>query len=483
MNFHQKILVIAIVVYSITAFFSTGYFHADEHYQIIEFAGILNGTNEPADMAWEYHQRIRPAIQPFVAYGVFRICDIFAITNPYSKAFVLRLLTMFFSLSAIYFFANSCKKIIAYRYWKTYIVLSYFLWFLPFLNVRFSSETWSGIFLLITLSLVLRNRNSFFDYILIGTISGLSFIFRYQMGFALMGLIMWMIFIEKEKLYNIGVIILSISIVVLLGVALDSLYYGRFTITPLNYLISNLIDGKAASFGTSPWYYYFFFIFRYSFYPIGVLLLLSFIIVVAKRYNSLVVWTIIPFFIAHSFIAHKEFRFLFPLINLVPLMLITAFDSISSAVWIKKHRKSFIGFLTIIMIINTITLLVASIKPAGVGRIKITEEIHKHNQKEKLYVIYTEGNNPYSPWTITTNFYSENNAIFIEANKLTDESIDMKSEIVFVFTKKEANNPLSIKVIDELNLKEVCKSVPDFTIPLLKLYGYRTKDIIILYSN
>src|SRR3954466_14998143 len=93
MKFERIILLMAMLWYSMTAYFSVGYYHPDEHYQIIEFAGILDGTNTAQDLAWEYKAQIRPSLQPIICYSIFKICDFFNITNSYDKGFVLRLIT------------------------------------------------------------------------------------------------------------------------------------------------------------------------------------------------------------------------------------------------------------------------------------------------------------------------------------------------------------------------------------------------------
>ena len=196
MKFHNILFIIAIIVYTTTAFYSSGYFHADEHYQIIEFAGMLDATNESKDMVWEYHEQIRPTVQPVIASYIFKLCERLSIIDSYSKALFLRLITALLSLSIIYYFANTCKKIVSPEYWKLFLVLSYFLWFLPFLNVRFSSETWSGIFLLLSISLVLRNYRSISAYCLIGAVLGISFLFRYQIAFSIIGLFLWLLFMR-----------------------------------------------------------------------------------------------------------------------------------------------------------------------------------------------------------------------------------------------------------------------------------------------
>ena len=39
-------------------------------------------------------------------------------------------------------------------------------------------------------------------------------------------------------------------------IAADSIYYGKLTFTPINFLMFNVVSGGSDVFGTEPWYYY-----------------------------------------------------------------------------------------------------------------------------------------------------------------------------------------------------------------------------------
>lgn len=465
---------------------SVGYFHADEHYQIIEFAGILDGTNEAKDLTFEYHEQIRSAIQPVIAYLVFQACDLFSITDPFSKALVLRVLTALLSLCVIFFFTGSCRIIVPSKYWRLFLILSYFLWFLPFLNVRFSSETWSGIFLLLSAYIIIRELRNYPSYAILGGTLGLSFLFRYQIAFAVIGIFFWLLIIRKERRLKIGMALFTFLIVFLAGICIDSWYYGEWVITLKNYLFVNLIEGKAASFGTSPWYYYFYFILRHAFFPIGVAILLSFLLVSFKKYKSVFIWIIVPFFIGHTLISHKELRFLFPLVNFIPVLMILAMDSLSLNKWNSLSKKTSQVILVALFTINIIFLGIVCIKPAGYGRVMVMEKIQQLNDREGLNIIHSSNCNPYSPWGLTTNFYKESNAEFydIDSYELTQEHLDdLDTRIVLVYSLSDQENPRIQELKESYDLKEMGNSLPERLLPFFNIYGYRTKEILLVYSN
>lgn len=87
-KFHSRIFILALITYSIIAFYTDGYFHPDEHYQLIEFAGSKTGHTNENDLAWEYQEQMRPTLQPWIAYTILSVLKIFT-TNPFSQLFFL----------------------------------------------------------------------------------------------------------------------------------------------------------------------------------------------------------------------------------------------------------------------------------------------------------------------------------------------------------------------------------------------------------
>jgi Alg9-like mannosyltransferase family. len=126
----------------ISAIFTIGYYHPDEHYQIIEFAEMKLGHISPMDLPWEYQAGIRPMLQPFICYLSFKFLSFFGITDPYQLSLFLRLLTAFYAAVVVSSFVKNTQYLINPGLLLIYKPLSYFIWFIPFLSTRFSSETW-----------------------------------------------------------------------------------------------------------------------------------------------------------------------------------------------------------------------------------------------------------------------------------------------------------------------------------------------------
>ncbi len=486
MKLHHHLFIIAVAWHILTAFFSTGYHHPDEHHQIIEFAEAVTPEYDTSGLAWEYGARIRPATQPLLCYVIFQACEFASLTNPYEKTFALRLITGLLATLILFHFTNSCRPLISQRYWLPFLIVSYFLWFLPFINVRFSSETWSGLGLLMALSLTLRGEDKRYHSILIGFALGMAFLFRYQIALAATGLILWLILVKKSPLLQLVKILGAIVFIAGIGFLLDSYYYGDWTVTSWNYLNVNIFQSKASEFGVSPWFFYFYYVFRYAFFPIGIVILLSFFTVIAKDPKNIFVWTIVPFLAVHMIIPHKEVRFLFPLANLVPILVFSAIQYLTKIRTSGITSRVLVMSTTILLFINGVSLVISSLKPSGKGRMRITQKIGDIDPENSLTVYSKFPTNPYEPWGLKANFYQDQRLSFQEFDSSAASSVypDWKTETrLLILPLKEVDKAGTEYFASKLYMKEVCRSVPKWMTPFLQIYGYRTKEILVLFSD
>lgn len=487
MNFiftsRKIIFTIAVIVYFCTALFSVGYFSADEHYQIIEFAGLLDGSSIPADLPWEYEAKIRPSIQPFIAYLVFKVSSLFSVSDPYSKALLLRLLTAISALYVIERFIIEAKNFIDKKNWPLFYILSYFLWFLPFINVRFSSETWSGLFFLAGVSFILKKNKNTYQFLLIGILLGFSFLFRYQIAFAIFGLFCWFIFLSKEKLTHIIICLLGGLIIFSFGILLDYWFYKELTLTSYNYFFVNIIENKASEFGTSPWYYYILSIAFFGILPIGTIILISAIFFVISKREHIFTWAIVPFFLVHCLVPHKEIRFLFPIINFVPFIIVSSYQKLiikyvkyKKSVWLKV-------FIIIIISFNITFLYFTTFRSAGNGRSDIVKKIHQLNTKKYLNLFVTNDFYPKYEWILNSKFYEERNASFISLENINFKMLkrvnsDTTNLIILSLNDLEKRNFKDINI----KMKEVETTFPKFLFPFFKITNLGDR-VFILYKN
>ncbi len=148
-------LIAGFVIYGITAWCSEGYHHPDEHFQILELANYRLGGTPAADLPWEFGERMRPGLQPGLAYTVICGLKMIGIASPFLQAFGLRLISGWLMWLLIYAWARQLGHSFAYEKGAALLLwLSLLLWFMPYLSVRFSSELWAGLSFLTGLFLI-----------------------------------------------------------------------------------------------------------------------------------------------------------------------------------------------------------------------------------------------------------------------------------------------------------------------------------------
>ncbi len=409
----RVIIILAVIVYTITAIKSKGYYHGDEHYQIIEFAGIKLGTHTANELAWEYNANIRSAMMPTVCYGLFSVLNVIGISDPYTQTALLRILTGLLCIFVIQLFIKSSGSIIHSNNKNSFLILSFFLWFLPVLNVRFSSETLSGITFLLAIALLQFEKinKKRYSFLFIGTLLGLSFLCRFQSVILTIGLIGWLVFIDKVSFKKVIQLFAGIVVILIIVVLIDCWFYQQFELTFYNYWhVFASAEDAASSFGTLPWYYYIWYLIKFPFFPIGILILVSLLVLIIKSPKNIIVWTVIPFIIIHSLIHHKEERFLFPIINFIPIILILAYQQIETIFVNRKLYYLKLIILIPLVLLNIVGLYAMSTKAAGVGRMDITSYIHNNYKDQQVKLISCQWSSPYNPWqSLPTKFYKEKN--------------------------------------------------------------------------
>lgn len=344
----------------VASIFSSGYHQTDEHFQIFEFAGLKLGLTEAQNLPWEYHSQMRPAIQPAMVYITYNLFDLFGINNPFTIAAFLRMLAALLSFISIYLLYSAYKREFKNKIeHQWFLLLSFFTWFALYNNVRFSSENLSGTVFIIGFAYYLIKQNpQKFHFLLLGSLLGLSFLFRYQAGFLIAGMFFWMLIIKKEKLLNLLLLSSGIMILIGLGILIDRWFYDEWTFTIWNYLDQNIIIDQSSRFGTSPWWDYFKMAFIKAIPPFSLIFIGCLLIVFLFKSTDILTWVVLPFILIHFIIGHKELRFLFPIIGLLPIFIIKGIHIIQEK-WYPDilHNKIIKVFIKIFWGVNIILLL------------------------------------------------------------------------------------------------------------------------------
>lgn len=366
---YKPLIFSGLIVFLITAFFSNGYFHADEHFQILEFANYKRGFTPAEELPWEFKEQIRPALQPTLALISIEFLQFLGIESPFTQALILRLMSamlawlVFVKLSLLMVnqFRNEWTK-------RIFIGFSVLFWFIPFISVRFSSENyasitfWAAVFFLLS-AFKSKSSASSKQLIASGILLGFSFFFRFQMAFAMAGLGLWLIFVQKATWQNILSIVLPALLVMLICVGIDTWFYEETVFTPFNYFYQNIVENRAAEFGETPWWDYFKLFIEKAIPPFSLIFLILFFVGGYRNKSSVFLWVFVPFLLGHMAVGHKELRFLFPMVFAFIFLVSLGLDALLSRY---KYRKSWNWLIIPALMINFTALSAYALTPTQV---------------------------------------------------------------------------------------------------------------------
>ncbi len=388
----RQIYLIAFILFIFTAFMSAGFFHEDEHFQLLEFANYKMGNVQSADLPWEFEQQMRPTFQVGIVYLVFSAMKSIGIFDPFTMTTILRIMAACLSFFALYKFFHKYKTEFSNQTAvKWFAGLSFFLWYVPFISVRFSSESFGVIFMLLAIAYYHttgHKKTSPLNYLMIGLFLGLSFISRYQMGFMILGMGLWVLIIRRESIKTIVLMFLGFLMSIGIGILCDYWFYGNWVVSAYNYFYQNLVENKAAGFGTSPFWFYTMNTPLFVFPLFGLVIVPCVIAFFIKYPRHLVTWLLIPFLLIHHFIGHKEMRFLFPVAPFLPFVIIMVLEKWN---WIKKLRFLKYPF----WVLNILFLLIMSCKPAY-DNLGVFKYLYRKAENRPVYFIGDQ--NPFRMW-------------------------------------------------------------------------------------
>ena len=262
------------------------------------------------------------------------------------------------------------------------------------------------------------------------------------------GFIFWLYFIFKAEIKDLFKIILGITVIIVIGVIIDTWFYQEFTLSFYNYFAANVIDGVASRFGVSPWYYYFLAIEKSTTFPFAFLLFTCMIIEVFYDKKNFIIWIIMPFLIAHIVTPHKELRFLFPLANLVPLLVLSTIKTTRVKFGLSNKIMSS-AILLFFFIFNIFALIVVIATPADNGQINITRYIQDTYKKTETHLLIVGYDcDPYQPFDdLRMRFYKNDFVIRTQLTELPNPvNLNYRQNNLMVIRKR---------LVDKLSTKKL----------------------------
>ncbi|MGV3596615.1 MAG: hypothetical protein ACO1PI_02040 [Bacteroidota bacterium] len=432
-GYANSFMLFSLLTHTLAAIVSTGFHHADEHFQLLEPLGWKLGFYGSDDLAWEFTDKIRSGLQIMLGWIVGKTMLAAEAYSPFMLTAILRQLTglLWWMLTWAFYkrwSADNKDTIVK----KALLLFSACLWFLPYLHVRFSSESWGGLLFFAGLYVILypvKKSRINLSWLLGGLLMGLSFYFRFQMAFAIVGFVAWAFRYKKVTPASFSLLVSGGVIAAAVGTLTDYWLYNQWVCTPYNYFFQNIVADKASSFGTSPFYSYVTMFIETAAPPLSIVLLVLLGIGLWTARKSPYAWILVAFVMAHSAVAHKEFRFMFPMVALMPYVCAQGLLAIKSRLSnlspsaIKYAVKGLVAF-------NIALMAISLMKPASEREALFKAFYIVHNTHKNTKIVFAE-KDPFD-CGLQMNFFRYCNSCFVKQNEVNTAA----NEPFFLYTDK-----------------------------------------------
>ncbi len=350
---------IALILKLLAAIYSQGYAFSDDHFTVITPAQAwLNGATDYwlDDEQPPKHSLLYTSIH-YLAFAVF---ESIGITAPQSKMLLMRLLHALYSLLIVYLSYQITLLISNKRAAFLVGLMLSVLWFMPFMSVRNLVEmvcippTLAGLFL--TLKGVQQTKWQRKYWLWAGVFLGLAFCIRFQTMLFAVGIGMVLLYFRSWQ----SIIWLSI------GYLLSSfVFMASFDVYFFDYPFQSVVNyigynsTHSGEYPNGPFYQYIFTILGFLVPPISLFLLAG--VGKSARQQPILFWSMMAFFLFHSFFPNKQERFIIPMLPLVVILGIIGWEMlvVQYNLW-KNHPRLLIGMWKTAIVINILALLLTT---------------------------------------------------------------------------------------------------------------------------
>ncbi len=365
-----RLVLVLAAVPVLDAVFRMGRLHPDEVYQSLDPA--MNRAFGYGVLAWEWQVGLRNWFVPGVFSWLLQLADAFGVRDVQARRFVLALPQYALHVAMLAAVWRLSVRRIGAIFAPWAVVLVALNPLVIFFAGRSMSESFSAAFLVWGLErLDAEEANSRWQVAFLGgVLLGFAQVTRYgSAAFIAPALV----FLAATKRFRALAFCVAGGAVIALGLGvLDKVTWGSLPNARLGgwwhsfqeYVDYNILKGKSASFGTSPWHYYL----PRVLAPVGL------VGVVLWRWSQARVWLfVVPslvYLVSVSATPHKEDRFLYPMLVLLCVAGAPAVAQLAAAAFGKLElapaawMKGVFGkALTVLVVAATLVLLPLGLMP------------------------------------------------------------------------------------------------------------------------
>lgn len=359
------ILVMALVIRLVAAFFSPGFAYHDDHFDVISIAqdwvdGIPVWLHEDSP---PLHSMLYAGIH----YVLFYLLEKIGLAHPETKMLVIRLLHGFYSLLVVYFGYKITEVMSGKREARIVGLMLALMWFMPFMSVRNLVEMvcippyLAGFYLLVKTS----DKPKSMAFFWAGALFAFAFVFRYHTVLFAGGVGLVLLYKRQWRgllLFSFGFLFLA----TLIQGTIDYIFFDypfHSVVTYFNYNAEN-----AQNYSTGPPYRFVLTLLGFMVPPLSIFLLVGYGRTV--RQAPMLFMGGLLFFMVHSLFPNKQERFILPLYPLFMILGVVGWQSFvrQSRFW-QKRRKLLAASWSFFWILNLITALAMALTYSKKSRI------------------------------------------------------------------------------------------------------------------
>jgi phosphatidylinositol glycan class B len=440
--FLRRCLLVSLVLHVAAAIFSYGFQNTDEHFQILEFLNfrLQLGPSDVSQLPIEYGRQLRHWLQPFLYAGPIQMLRALGVESPFLWAASARWVSALIGWASLVALAQLLPRWFAQIEERKRALLSLtFIWFMPALHARHSSESLSSTLIVGAVACV--------NPLLSGFLAGLAFTARYGVAFMVFGLGLWILVFAERRWRTFSIWSLGGALSVAVTVLIDRWGYGVWTYPAWNYFAFHAFEGNATIAGVSPWWDYFRRVWTETWPVLAPIVLFSSIASWFWFPRHVLTWVTLPFVVAHIFLGHKETRFLYPLAPLATLQCVLIYPKLKEALL----GKPFVVVVRGVVALNFVALAALTLLPAW-SPIRFFQGVYENAlQIEQLYSFERD---PYDVTGVRMNFYRPPS---LRTERVTPEQLTSLSQVRPVWFAHNQRLPDGW----EQNCSDVARSIPE----------------------
>lgn len=383
----QFILIIALTLRLLAAFFSQGYGMHDDHFLVIEASQSWADGTDYNNWLPKNQVNPKPEGHSFFYVGlhflIFSFFKALGIADPAFKMLLIRLLHALFSLLVVYYGYKIAEKLSNTKIAVQVGLLLAVLWFMPFLSVRNLVEMVCVPLLFMSFWKLINapeKQKPLMQYFIAGLIMGLAFSVRFQTLLFIGGAGLVLLIQKKWKeavLFGVGAFV---SIFAIQGI-IDLFVWHRPFAELTEYVVYN-IEHKDG-YGTNNPLMYIELIMGALIPPIGIFIFFGFFR--QWRKHVLLFLPTFIFFAFHTIFTNKQERFGFTMIPFFVILGMIGWNEFKdkSQFWIKR-TKLLKGCWIFFWIINLLLLPAFTLMFSKKSRVEAIYYFYKKPVKQLL---------------------------------------------------------------------------------------------------